>query len=54
MKLRWSREDVRGILERGYRIVYRVLENEVHILSYSPIRLLMFCSTCQCAARAKQ
>lgn len=28
-----GREDVREILERGYRIVYRVLEDSVHILT---------------------
>jgi len=28
-----GRDDVREVLERGYRIVYRVLEDEIHILT---------------------
>lgn len=28
-----GRDDIREILERDYRIVYRILENEVHILT---------------------
>lgn len=28
-----GRDDVRELVERGYRIVYRVLENEIHILT---------------------
>ncbi len=28
-----GREDIREILERDYRIVYRVLEDEIHVLT---------------------
>lgn len=36
-----GREDIREIVERGYRIVYRLVDQEVHVLTVFEIHRLL-------------